>query len=271
MKDIFTQALEKALNCEELSPVAELTLEKGRKAQIGEIRDWKGQKYQKQASGQWVPVRQGNGGVGKKENNSFYNKRLDVLDKLHKEHLDKINDSNTSKEWLESTKQGLEGALKLGDRQITELKNSNKTSVKQELEDAEKLYKQQKEELDAINKVLDERKNPKEDGGQYKEITREDLPKQIGEKVTFESKDNSVNARIEVENVGDYKGEPLYAIRKVGNNGKKKLLSSQQWASGTLFILANDYYLNKDKNISPSEKRLKEGKVEEHIGFDMKK
>jgi len=32
-------------------------LEKGRKATIGEIREWKGQRYQKQGNGQWVPVK----------------------------------------------------------------------------------------------------------------------------------------------------------------------------------------------------------------------
>jgi len=34
-------------------------LEKGKKAQIGEIREWKGQKFQKQSNGGWIPVKQG--------------------------------------------------------------------------------------------------------------------------------------------------------------------------------------------------------------------
>lgn len=34
-------------------------LEKGRKAQIGEVREWKGQKFQKQPNGGWLPVKQG--------------------------------------------------------------------------------------------------------------------------------------------------------------------------------------------------------------------
>lgn len=41
-------------------------LEKGRGAQIGEIRDWKGGKYQKTANG-WVPYTQGGGASAKKE------------------------------------------------------------------------------------------------------------------------------------------------------------------------------------------------------------
>jgi len=38
-------------------------LEKGKRASIGEIREWNGKKYQKTGNG-WVPVKQGNGGKG---------------------------------------------------------------------------------------------------------------------------------------------------------------------------------------------------------------
>lgn len=40
-------------------------LEKGRKAQIGEVREWRGQKFQKQPNGGWLPVKQGTKGTKK--------------------------------------------------------------------------------------------------------------------------------------------------------------------------------------------------------------
>lgn len=36
---------------------SEQELKKGRKATIGEVREWQGKKYQKQADGNWVPVK----------------------------------------------------------------------------------------------------------------------------------------------------------------------------------------------------------------------
>ena len=60
-KDIFTEALEKSHSYEgflgSINESKQEFLEKGRKAQIGEIREWKGQKFQKQANGGWLPVK----------------------------------------------------------------------------------------------------------------------------------------------------------------------------------------------------------------------
>ena len=65
MLDIFTEALLKSHTREGiLGSVQESKqdfLEKGKKAQIGEIREWKGQKFQKQPNGGWIPVKQGQG------------------------------------------------------------------------------------------------------------------------------------------------------------------------------------------------------------------
>lgn len=65
MLDIFTEALLKSHTREGiLDSVQESKqdfLEKGKKAQIGEIREWKGQKFQKQPNGGWIPVKQGQG------------------------------------------------------------------------------------------------------------------------------------------------------------------------------------------------------------------
>ena len=53
-------------------------LEKGKKAQIGEIREWRGQKFQKQPNGGWIPVKQGTKGSKKEE--GFDWKRVTVKD-----------------------------------------------------------------------------------------------------------------------------------------------------------------------------------------------
>ena len=63
MSDIFIDALLKSHAREGiLGSVQESKqdfLEKGKKAQIGEIREWKGVKFQKQPNGGWIPVKQG--------------------------------------------------------------------------------------------------------------------------------------------------------------------------------------------------------------------
>lgn len=53
-------------------------LEKGKKAQIGEIREWKGQKFQKQPNGGWIPVKQGTKDSKKEE--GFDWKKVTVKD-----------------------------------------------------------------------------------------------------------------------------------------------------------------------------------------------
>lgn len=47
-------------------------LEKGKKAQVGEIREWRGQKFQKQPNGGWLPVKQQSSKAKKEsEHNKF--------------------------------------------------------------------------------------------------------------------------------------------------------------------------------------------------------
>lgn len=52
-------SIAKGLNLGGFQESKEEFLEKGRKAQIGEIREWRGQKFQKQPNGGWIPVKQG--------------------------------------------------------------------------------------------------------------------------------------------------------------------------------------------------------------------
>lgn len=49
---------EKALACKTLAPLRHELFEKGKKAEVGEVREWKGQKVRKTANG-WVPVTDG--------------------------------------------------------------------------------------------------------------------------------------------------------------------------------------------------------------------
>lgn len=52
-------SIAKGLNLGGFQESKEEFFEKGKKAQIGEIREWKGQKFQKQPNGGWIPVKQG--------------------------------------------------------------------------------------------------------------------------------------------------------------------------------------------------------------------
>lgn len=58
MSQHFT-SVARGLNMGSFVESKEEFLEKGKKAQIGEIREWKGQKFQKQPNGGWIPVKQG--------------------------------------------------------------------------------------------------------------------------------------------------------------------------------------------------------------------
>lgn len=54
---------EKALACKTLTPLRHELFEKGKKAEVGEVREWKGQKMRKTANG-WIPA-----GEGKQKSN----------------------------------------------------------------------------------------------------------------------------------------------------------------------------------------------------------
>ena len=69
-------SIAKGLNLGGFQESKEEFLEKGKKAQIGEIREWKGQKFQKQPNGGWIPVKQGTKG-SKKEFSAEDEKWLD--------------------------------------------------------------------------------------------------------------------------------------------------------------------------------------------------
>ena len=57
MGQYFT-SVAKSLSLDAFQESKEEFLEKGKRAQIGEIREWKGQKFQKQVNGGWTPVKQ---------------------------------------------------------------------------------------------------------------------------------------------------------------------------------------------------------------------
>lgn len=60
-------------------------LEKGKKAQIGEIREWKGKKHQKQADGSWKPVKAGGKKGSKKETESNAKPKTPIDDTAFKQ------------------------------------------------------------------------------------------------------------------------------------------------------------------------------------------
>lgn len=86
MLDIFSDALLKSHTREGiLDSVQESKqdfLEKGKKAQIGEIREWRGVKFQKQPNGGWIPVRQGTKEAKKEEEVDWKKVTKEDLDNL---------------------------------------------------------------------------------------------------------------------------------------------------------------------------------------------
>ena len=73
-------SIAKGLNLGGFQESKEEFLEKGKKAQIGEIREWKGQKFQKQPNGGWVPVKQGTKKTEKEDKSSEVRKDLPKME-----------------------------------------------------------------------------------------------------------------------------------------------------------------------------------------------
>lgn len=107
MNDIF----EKALVSKAMEPVNMEMFAKGRRAQIGEIRDWGGTKYQKTQDG-WKPVKQGSSSP--KPEQPTENKR--------------DNGQSWEKEWTDLESKLVEGAKKVFDASKKESDASKKVS-----------------------------------------------------------------------------------------------------------------------------------------------
>lgn len=98
-------------------------LEKGKKAQIGEIREWRGQKFQKQPNGGWLPVK-GNASVKseEKQETELTDNQKVAIDKFFDpqaliDTFEEEGDHNMTvesfKKWLETNKeQGREMGVK---------------------------------------------------------------------------------------------------------------------------------------------------------------
>lgn len=84
-------------------------LEKGKRANIGEIREWSGKKYRKEANGKWLEVSEH--GMTKKEHEAHH-------DKL-KEGAAKFNDSNSQfhKDHINRANESLQSSKKLSDKE----------------------------------------------------------------------------------------------------------------------------------------------------------
>lgn len=87
MVDIFSEALEKAHTREgilgSISESKQDFLEKGKRAQVGEIREWRSQKFQKQPNGGWLPVK------GEKKSEKKEEKPVEKKDKKEDLSYDK--------------------------------------------------------------------------------------------------------------------------------------------------------------------------------------
>ena len=104
--DQFFEALEKSKNNVVLNVIGQVqydetadVLEKGKRAQMGEIREWNGLKYQKTSNG-WIPVKQQKEGASEKKEETGSKKDTHGVEK--KEGLQYKPDTQKALEFVES-------------------------------------------------------------------------------------------------------------------------------------------------------------------------
>lgn len=149
-------SIAKGLNLGGFQESKEEFLEKGKKAQIGEIREWKGQKFQKQPNGGWIPVKQGTKSSKKEfsaEDEKWLDRFFDPMDtasafldskELEKDYPNKtikeferyISEKGQAEDWAVES---LVSELHLSDKEATDLfRERNKKLLEEIKKDPEK-------------------------------------------------------------------------------------------------------------------------------------
>lgn len=172
-------SIAKGLNLGGFQESKEEFLEKGKKAQIGEIREWKGQKFQKQPNGGWIPVKQGTKGSKKEfsaEDEKWLDRFFDPMDTasafLDSEELEEDYPNKTIKEFERYISEDGQAEGEAVESLVSELHLSNKEATDLFRERSKKLLEEIKKDPEKYGFETE----PEKKEGKSSEV-RKDLPK----------------------------------------------------------------------------------------------
>lgn len=172
-------SIAKGLNLGGFQESKEEFLEKGKKAQIGEIREWKGQKFQKQPNGGWIPVKQGTKGSKKEfsaEDEKWLDRFFDPMDTasafLDSEELEEDYPNKTIKEFERYISENGQAEGEAVESLVSELHLSNKEATDLFRERSKKLLEEIKKDPEKYGFETE----PEKKEGKSSEV-RKDLPK----------------------------------------------------------------------------------------------
>ena len=172
-------SIAKGLNLGGFQESKEEFLEKGKKAQIGEIREWKGQKFQKQPNGGWIPVKQGIKGSKKEfsaEDEKWLDRFFDPMDTasyfLDSKELEEDYPNKTIKEFERYISENGQAEGEAVESLVSELHLSNKEATDLFRERSKKLLEEIKKDPEKYGFETE----PEKKEGKSSEV-RKDLPK----------------------------------------------------------------------------------------------
>lgn len=172
-------SIAKGLNLGGFQESKEEFLEKGKKAQIGEIREWKGQKFQKQPNGGWIPVKQGTKGSKKEfsaEEEKWLDRFFDPMDTasafLDSKELEEDYPNKTIKEFERYISENGQAEDWAVESLVSELHLSNKEATDLLRERNKKLLEEIKKDPEKYGFETE----PEKKEGKSSEV-RKDLPK----------------------------------------------------------------------------------------------
>ena len=172
-------SIAKGLNLGGFQESKEEFLEKGKKAQIGEIREWKGQKFQKQPNGGWIPVKQGIKGSKKEfsaEDEKWLDRFFDPMDTasyfLDSKELEEDYPNKTIKEFERYISENGQAEGEAVESLVSELHLSNKEATDLFRERSKTLFEEIKKDPEKYGFETE----PEKKEGKSSEV-RKDLPK----------------------------------------------------------------------------------------------
>ena len=172
-------SIAKGLNLGGFQESKEEFLEKGKKAQIGEIREWKGQKFQKQPNGGWIPVKQGIKESKKEfsaEDEKWLDRFFDPMDTasyfLDSKELEEDYPNKTIKEFERYISENGQAEGEAVESLVSELHLSNKEATDLFRERSKKLFEEIKKDPEKYGFETE----PEKKEGKSSEV-RKDLPK----------------------------------------------------------------------------------------------
>ena len=169
-------SIAKGLNLGGFQESKEEFLEKGKKAQIGEIREWKGQKFQKQPNGGWIPVKQGSKKEFSAEDEKWLDRFFDPMDTasafLDSQELEEDYPNKTIKEFERYISENGQAEGEAVESLVSELHLSNKEATDLFRERSKKLFEEIKKDPEKYGFETE----PEKKEGKSSEV-RKDLPK----------------------------------------------------------------------------------------------